>query len=296
MSTTYWFLLLLFPVSFFAQRVEDAKAIKSMCGCYEVQYSFAETFQYPKDTAQYIPSKIKHEYALEWAQLVEDSPEKIVLQHILIIGEDAIIKHWRQDWLFENTYFYTFNGFGEWKFHALSKEEVRGQWTQKVYQVDDSPRYEGTASWVHVDGRHFWENTTYAPLPRREHTKRNDYNIMKRTNVHEIVKNGWIHDQDNDKIIIDNTGNEYLLAQEKGINTYIKVEDNKCTAAQQWWLENRGLWSKVRQRWDEEFKKNNDIKLKEKVGDRRLHNYLFELSPNASQEEVNKVMNRFISN
>ena len=30
----------------------------------------------------------------------------------------------------------------------------------KIFQVDDSPRYEGTASWVHVDGKSYWENTT----------------------------------------------------------------------------------------------------------------------------------------
>lgn len=76
-------------------------------------------------------------------------------------------------------------------------------------------------------------------LPRRKHTKRSDYDLMKRTNVHEIVKKGWIYDQNKDKIINDNVSFEYLLAQEKGINTYTKVEDAQCTAAQQWWLENK---------------------------------------------------------
>lgn len=39
-----------------------------------------------------------------------------------------------------------------WKFVKLPKQKVKGQWTQKVYQADDSPRYEATATWIHADG------------------------------------------------------------------------------------------------------------------------------------------------
>ncbi len=288
---------LLLPSLFFAQYVEDVKAIKAMCGCHEVKFNFAETFSYPRDSSEeYLPSKIKHEHGLEWVELVEDTPSKIVLQHLLIAGEDMVIKHWRQDWIFENTDFYTFNGFDEWKFNAFNKEQVKGQWTQKVYQVDDSPRYEGTASWIHTDGRHFWESTSYAPLPRREYTTRKDYNLMKRINVHEIVKNGWIHDQDNDKIVADENGNHYLLAQEKGINTYTKVDDAQCVAAQKWWAENQVLWEKVRTKWNVEYGKNKHIKLKGKVDGNPLYHYLFKLDTSATQEEVNEVINRFIVN
>ena len=99
-----------------------------------------------------------------------------------------IVKHWRQDWLFQNTDFYSYNGDNQWKYVTKSKDEVKGQWTQKVYQVDDSPRYEGSATWVHVDGKSYWENTTDAPLPRREYTKRSDYNITVRGNRHEIYR------------------------------------------------------------------------------------------------------------
>ncbi len=285
------------PNLFLAQDGKDVKAIKAMCGCHEVKFSFAETFSYPKDsTEEYKPSKVKHEYGLEWVQLVEDRSDKIVLQHLLVVGEDMVIKHWRQDWLFENTDFYTFDGFDEWKFNLLDKKQVKGQWTQKVYQVDDSPRYEGTASWIHKDGRHFWESTSYAPLPRREYTMRTDYNLMKRVSVHEIVKNGWIHDQDNDKIVADENGNYYLLAQEKGTNTYTKVDDSRCVAAQNWWKENQALWEKVRTKWNVEYGKNKHMKLKEKVDGNPLYRYLFKLDPNATQQEVDEVINRYIVN
>ena len=291
----YLLLAILFlSVSTYAQKTEDVKSIKAMCGCYEIKFNFAETFNYPKDSANYKASKVKHETALEWAQLIEDGSDKISIQHLLIVGKGHIVKHWRQDWLFENTKLYDYNGFEDWKFKTLPKDKVKGQWTQKVYEVDDKPRYEGSSSWIHADGRHYWENTTNAPLPRREYTQRSDYNITKRTNVHEIIKDGWIHDQDNDKIIRDEKGNEYVLAQEKGHNTYTKVDDSKCEAAQKWWVANQEFWKKVRTKWNAEFAKNKDIKLKSDIDGKPLYMHLSKLKADASQEEINTVIDSFI--
>lgn len=294
MRLTFLSLTLLLSVSTYAQKTEDEKAIKAMCGCYEVKFNFAETFNYPKDTANYEPSKVKQETALEWVELIEDEPRKKSIQHLLIVGKGMVVKHLRQDWTFENTKFYNYNGFEDWKFSTLPKDKVTGQWTQSVFEVDDKPRYTGSSSWIHVDGRAFWENTTNAPLPRREYTQRSDYNITRRTNVHEIVKNGWIHDQDNDKIIRDEKGNDYLLAQEKGHNTYTKVDDSKCEAAQKWWKENKEFWKKVRIKWDTEFAKNKDIELQKEIDGKPLYMHLQKLKNNVSQEEINKVIDRFI--
>jgi len=272
------------------------KAIKSMCGCYEVQFNFAETFAYPKDTAKYVPSKVKHEKALEWVELLEDTDNKIVLQHLLIIGkgENDIVKHWRQDWLFENTELYHFNKETNWKYKKLAAKDVKGQWTQKVYQVDDSPRYEGSGTWVNVDGRTFWQNTTDAPLPRREHTKRDDYNVLKRRNIHEITSYGWLHEQDNDKIIRDENGKDYVLAQEKGYDTYKKVDDSKCNVGINWWAKNKELWKKVREKWDVEFAKDKDLSLKKSVEKKPLYMHLFDLKPDSDQKEIDKIIDSFV--
>ncbi len=277
------------------KKQQDKKAIKSMCGCYEVQFNFAETFAYPKDT-NYVPSKVKHEKALEWVELLEDTDNKIVLQHILITGkgENDIVKHWRQDWLYENTELYEFYKETSWKYKKLNPKDVKGQWTQKVYQVDDSPRYEGSGTWVYVDGRTFWQNTTDAPLPRREHTKRDDYNVLKRRNIHEITSYGWLHEQDNDKIVRDENGKDYVLAQEKGYDTYTKVDDSKCKVGINWWSKNKEVWKKVRAKWDAEFAKDKDLTLKKSVDKRPLFMYLFDLKADASTAEVNKIIDDFI--
>lgn len=276
------------------KKEQDIKAIKGMCGCYEVKFNFAETFQYSKDTVNYKPSKTKHDHGLEWVELVEDTPNKIMLQHLLIVSDDMIIKHWRQDWLYENTNLYSFYKDNTWKYNQLSKKEVKGQWTQKVYQVDDSPRYEGTASWVHIDGKNYWQNTTDAPLPRREHTKRDDYNVLKRRNIHEITSYGWLHEQDNDKIVRDEKGKDVVLAQEKGYDTYTKVADSKCIAAQNWWETNKPLWKNVRNKWATVFAQNKDIFLEKAVNKKPLYSHLFALKPDATIAESDAIIDSFV--
>ena len=260
-----------------SKKTKDQNAIKSMCGCYEVTFNFAETFQYSKDSL-YKPSKTKRASGLEWAQLIEDSNNKISIQHLLQVGnpeKPMIVKHWRQDWLYQNTDFYMFNGDNTWNFEQKDKKEVKKQWTQKVYQVDDSPRYEGSATWVHVDGKSFWENTTTAPLPRREYTKRSDYNVTLRGNRHEIVKNGWIHDQNNSKIIREAGKDDVVIADEKGYNTYVKVADSKCQAAADWWKKNADKWATVRAKWDNVYQRNTTLILESKVDNKPLYKHLF---------------------
>tara|TARA_R110002073_G_scaffold336208_1_gene530965 strand:- start:107896 stop:108801 length:906 start_codon:yes stop_codon:yes gene_type:complete len=276
---------------------QDQEAIKDMCGCYIVTFNFAETFQYSNDST-YVPSKTKNDKGLEWVQLVEDAEDKIVMQHLLIVGNPKspqIVKHWRQDWEYENTHLYQFDHDNKWNFVSLPKSAVKGQWTQKVFQVDDSPRYEGSASWVHVDGKSFWESTTSAPLPRREYTKRSDYNVTLRTNRHEITNNGWIHDQDNDKIIREDGKPDVLLAQEKGYNTYVKVADDKCKAGQAYWKINENKWAIVRAKWNEVFARHQDLTLKEKVANKVLFKYLFDKEKYQTSQEINPLIDSFVN-
>ena len=275
------------------KKVEDQKAIKAMCGCFEVKFNFAETFQYIKDE-NYVPSKTKYEYGLEWVALVEDLDNKIVMQHLLIVGDTMIVKHWRQDWEFENTKFYNFKKDLTWNFETKPKNEVKGQWTQRVFQVDDSPRYEGSATWLHVDGRHFWTNTADAPLPRREYTVRSDYNVLKRTNTHEIVKDGWIHNQDNEKIVRNENVKDVLLAKEKGIDFYKKVDDSKCIAAQKYWKKNAMMWKKIRDKWETIFVKDKDLVMQIPQDKQPLFMKLFALKPDVSTVEINKIIDGYI--
>jgi hypothetical protein len=251
---------------------QDIAAILSMCGCYEIQFNFAETFGEGKD---YEYSKNYYSGGLEWAFPIVQEKDKVVIQHLLVINDTTIVKHWRQDWLYENRDLYVYDKDNTWKYQQLTTDDVKGQWTQKVYQVDDGPRYEAAATWVHADGRHFWESVADAPLPRRERTKRNDYNVMTRRNRHEITAYGWVHEQDNEKILRKAT--DQRLAREKGWNEYRKVADGKCAPAVTWWQENQTYWAVVRSVWDEIFETKQDLALNMKAEDQVLFMRLFAL-------------------
>jgi hypothetical protein len=292
------FLTVAFVVTTNAQnkKEQDIKAIKDMCGCYEVTFNFAETFEYVEEST-YLPSKVKHDKGLEWVQLVEDSKDKISMQHLLIVGNPAephIVKHWRQDWEYENTNLYEYDHNNKWSFVTLPKDQVKGQWTQRVFQVDDSPRYEGSASWVHVDGKSYWEDETSAPLPRREYTTRSDYNVTTRRNRHEITNYGWLHEQDNDKVVRADDKEDVIIAQEKGYNTYVKVADSRCKAAQDYWKENQEKWAIVRAKWDEVFARDTDLILQEKVDNKVMFKYLLDDENYNTAETINPLIESFV--
>ena len=292
------FLLIIVSFSAFAQtkKDKDLASIKAMCGCFEVSFNFAETFSYSKDST-YQASKNKYDKALEWVQLVDSNEDFVSMQHLLIVGDvlnPYVIKHWRQDWMYENTDSFPYAIDNTWPYKSNDASEVTGQWTQRVFQVDDSPRYEGSATWVHVDGRSFWSSTADAPLPRREITKRLDYNVTLRRNHHEILDWGWSHDQDNDKLIREVNKKDIVLAQEKGYNTYKKVENERCIAAQVFWKDNKEMWALVRKEWNTIFSMRQNIQLKNKVEGKRLYQYLFALESDTKSEEINAIINSFL--
>ena len=285
-------LLLVSPIITNAQKKQDIEAIKEMCGCFEIDFKFSETFQYSNDS-NYSKSKNYNAKALEYAKLIKDEKDHISIQHLLVMG-DYIIKHWRQDWVFQNKDLLKYDGNNNWKYISKTKKDVKGQWTQKVFQVDDSPRYEGSATWVHVDGKSYWENSSYAPLPRREYTKRNDYNIMIRGNRHEITKDGWVHDQDNFKVVKDSeSDSEVIIASEKGINTYTRVDESNCKEAIKWWDENNEKWLLVLEKWNSIYSKKDDISLRQSVENKPLFSFLFDENV-VKRDEIGLIIDRFV--
>ena len=266
-------LVLIIPLNLIANKKKkaDIEAIKAMCGCMDIKFEFAETISPNKDYKFY---KNYLSGGTELAFIIEESPNKLVIQHLLVVMDTMIIKHWRQDWIYEGKEMFSYDKNQRWTKKMLTKEESKGKWIQKVYQVDDSPRYEGIGTWIKADGKTYWESTTDAPLPRREYSKRSDYNVLQRTNRHEIKDYGWVHEQDNKKILRKNV--DTIIAEEKGWNTYKRVNDKKCQAAIDWWSKNKNYWKHVRAVWDEYYKME-DISLHSSVNKRPMFSSFFEL-------------------
>jgi hypothetical protein len=297
LRTTLLLLILFLTTPLLSQkngRKADEKAIKDMCGCYRVNFRYAETF--PGDTAYDRREPSKTVAPVEWIFVDEESEDEIVIQHLLVVRDSMVIKHWRQDWTYEGRRYFSYDHDQEWDFVELSKKEAKGNWVQRVYQVDDGPRYGGSGAWVHAGERPYWQDSSAAPLPRREAKKRSDYNVMVRRNRHVIKTNGWLHEQDNHKIIRDDRGDS-LLVMEKGYNRYWPIDSSKCRIAREWWDKNKDYWRTVREVWSEYYKDKERIAFKEKVDGKKRWKKLFGLqrrSAKMDEEALKKKVRKII--
>ena len=228
---------------------QDRQSILAMAGNYKVKFDFTETVVL-KEGYELKEKKISG--GNEVVLVLEDRPGFISLQHILVVGgpdQKFPVKHWRQDWIYEPAYIYDFAGFNSWRKRALSAEERKGKWAQIVYQVDDSPRYAAVAEWTYDNGIPSWSSPfNMRPLPRRDMTTRDDYHGIWAVNRHAITPGGWVHEQDNTKVILTGPAPEALV-RETGINTYDKFDDFPVDVATSYWEATRDYWAGVRAIW-----------------------------------------------
>ncbi len=288
----------------------EKRWIKSMTGCFKVEFKFVETFA-PDEQYQY--GDRYFENAKEYTFIIEETEDKISIQHVLLVvhknkelqlDKNIIIKHWRQDWIYENREFLSYIKDNEWEKKYLDEEEVQGTWTQKVYQVDDSPRYEGYGRWIYQDGVAYWDSETDAPLPRRELTKRNDYNVLhRRCRVKIFEEGGWEMEQDNQKILRDEQGKDTLICMEKGLETF--TPDNMDTERyERWWSDRQQFWADVRKEWEAFYASNDIVKVNVKVGKDIIFSSLFGLAEkfsasaydnNKSKEAIMAVLKKHVA-
>lgn len=226
----------------------DRQAILAMAGTYDVTFNFVETVAL---TAGYEPKEPYRTGGLEVVRVIKDTGREIVLQHLLLVGEDHshVVKHWRQDWVYEPATVLVFKGRDRWETRSLSAEERAGKWSQAVYQVDDSPRYAAVAAWEHDQGVSEWTAETWRPLPRRDATKRDDYDVMVSENTHAITPQGWVHEQVNGKLKLTDSGANQLLVREIGYNTYYQNDGADIDPAIAYWDQTQRFWAEVRDHW-----------------------------------------------
>ncbi|MDJ0977310.1 MAG: hypothetical protein QNI87_02125 [Erythrobacter sp.] len=240
----------------------DRETILSMAG------DFAVTFDMQESTAWmegYTPIDKKVSGGYESVRVIEDTGTKIVLQHLLVVGttdEPYVVKHWRQDWQYEPEKILTFSGGDTWELTDVPEAMRAGRWSQTVYQVDDSPRYAGWGEWEVTNGVKRWRsNWTMRPLARRDAVRDPIYDRYRGINRHQITPKGWIHWQDNTKMMPaeDGSGELVPVVQEYVLNTYERFDDYNVEAAEAYWDKTKDYWAAVRAKWDEVMRENGGI-------------------------------------
>lgn len=260
------------------ERIEqDRAAILGMAGEYKVSFDFHEVLVVRDG---YDLAEPYHAEATELVKVIEDRGDFISLQHLLVVwmdDEPHVVKHWRQDWTYQGTQLYDYQGENRWSPTRISAGDAEGAWVQSVFQVDDSPRYWGVAKWVHQDGVSTWSAQTNRPLPRRESTKRDDYQVMGAVNAHIVTAEGWVHEQQNRKIDIHNDQSP-VIAIEIGVNTYTRTDEVNFAAAEEYWQNTHAYWAQVRAVWDEVYAQRKPIHLEERWRGDTMFTHLFDLA------------------
>ncbi len=224
----------------------DRTAILAMAGEFEVKFKFDETVGFRPDY------ELKHDTAsgFETVLVVEDARTRIVLQHILVSKDgEHVVKHWRHDWTYEDRELREYAGDRTWTARRPSARAARGTWSQAVYEINDGPRYESVGRWVHDGAYSAWQSAaTWRPLPRREYSRRSDYDVLLAVNRHAITPWGWVHEQDNTKWDRHDISHPYL-ARELGVNEYHRITTFDFAPARAYFERTRGYWAAVRAEW-----------------------------------------------
>jgi hypothetical protein len=255
---------------------KDRRAILAMAGAYRVSFDFIEIAGYVPD---FVPSKPYQSWGTEYVYVAEDKKEFISLQHIMVmfmqqedgsVSEPMVMKHWRQDWEYEKRSQFVYAGHRRWEKSNQKAKDVKGTWSQAVYQVDDSPRYESFGKWQHSANVSSWlSGKTWRPLPRREGSIRNDYHVLEGTNRHTILPSGWVQEQENLKLVLDEQGQAVkdmpYLSKELGIARYERIVEHDFSAGDEYWNKSKEYWSDVRSVWEDFIDSNNSLVIQKKV-------------------------------
>ncbi|MEI9926923.1 MAG: DUF6607 family protein [Sphingomonas sp.] len=242
----------------------DRAAILAMAGNYKVTFDLRETTPWRADYAP-IPSKILGGH--ESVRVIEDSGRKIVLQHLLVVagddGKPVVVKHWRQDWIYEPASVLVYAGQGRWNLEAVPESERHVHWSQTVWQTDDSPRYGGVGLWTDEGGIRRWQSDwTWRPLARRDAVRHPPYDRYLSINRHSPSPTGWIHWQDNIKMgLVD--GKLVPFVQESVLNTYARDDAYAVKAADDYWAATKAYWADVRTAWDKAIARNQGVSVAE---------------------------------
>ena len=270
---------------------KDRLAILSMTGNFRANFEFTEMFG---SEPQYELDNPYKSWGTEVVKVIENNENFISLQHIIVMyfeGNDNkkiphVMKHWRQDWAYEDSRILTYQSGKNWKNSNIDHAE--GTWSQTVYQVDDTPRYESFGKWVHGTGASRWvSQTTPRPLPRREFSIRSDYDLLSGINKITVMSWGWIMEEVNDKVKITNN----FIGSEYGIARYQRIKNYDFKPAEDYWISTKKYWKSTRDIWTNLIRSKNKICLHSKVDGKPSYVHYFSQADRYSMTNDESILN-----
>lgn len=264
----------------------DRRAILAMAGTYRVTFDFLEVTPFG---AQGGPKAPYQSWGTEKVYVDSDTGRFISLVHILEmrivqddgkVSEPMVTKHWRQDWTYEPANIVEYQGTDRWERRQLASAQASQRWLQTVYQVDESPRYASVGRWEHTGSFSSWlSDQTWRPLPRREWSVRQDYQLLAGTNRHTILASGWVQEENNLKAVLTPTReldpSQPYVGREYGVARYERIRDADFAAADSYYERTKEFWDQVRDRWSKIFAERGSVTLRGPVDKLGLFQPLF---------------------
>lgn len=249
-----------------SQFERDRQSILAQAGQYRVHFDMRENVSF---SADYDPMEGKLSGGSEIVRVVYDKGDRISLQHILVMeheGKAIVIKHWRQDWVYQPETVLTYAGPNQWTLTPLPTDQRQGTWSQTVWQTDDSPRYGGVGRWTYANGMKVWTSEpTWRPLARRDAVLNPIYDRYLGTNRHALTPNGWVHIQDNMKMSGRAGGEPIAIVQEDVVNTYDRSTSYSPKAGDDYWAATKDYWAAVRDAWDAVIARDSGVYVEEEA-------------------------------
>ena len=180
--------------------------------------------------------------------------------------------------------------------YFVLEEEKTLNWSEVQNAFEKSFGKEIYSSWL--------SNETWRPLPRREFSIRDDYDVLIGTNRHTITPFGWVQEEDNLKVKLLENNNKIdkVLAKEVGLARYEHIVDHDWKAGDEYWNKTASFWKEVRDIWNAILDDNKILVIKKTIENQSLYQSMFRLADNSTQnksrsekrKEIELILNRYI--
>ena len=102
---------------------------------------------------------------------------------------------------------------------------------------------------------------------------RDDYDLLEAVNRHTILPAGWVHEEDNVKVVLDGPA---AKAREIGVNRYERIVDFDFSAGDRYWERTDSFWAEVRAAWADIAERNDVFTFHDEIDGRGAFEPMFE--------------------
>ena len=249
--------LCVFTANGFSETTRPFDALKSLEGCYLVDYTYSELEtldeEYQLDPRVYDVSSFT---VKELFKVTEEDNSSIRMQHFMEASKPGgkvifRMRHHGETWHKSPDFHYVYQGrFDQNDVWTPEYPATVSPWVRKIWSLDDGLRYQCPGDWDADQAYPTFTCEAYSPIPGRETRDmgRKDYNTLDRKSTVQIFPNGFLERQDNIKTLFKD-GRKKPLAKELGKIWSTEIAKEDCVGIEEWAEERQSFWDLLSSEW-----------------------------------------------